>query len=127
MKKDIKFDIKSFNKNMNDEIIKNKNKREESMKNKINELNKKTEELEKLKKLNDPYINFFDEMIKNFKSICYDIFNLDIYKIINDDNKLFYLGIWFIIFGLILYVSSYNCNQEYLIKKYINEYLNNKN
>ena len=124
---DIKFDIKKFNNDMNKKIELNRKKRDDLLNEKIIELNKRNDELEKMKNNNEPYIKFVEEMIINLKLIVIDIMNFDIYKILNDDNKLLYLGIWFIIFAILIYVLSYNCDvNEKKINYYIDEYLNKK-
>lgn len=132
--KDIKFDIKKFNDDMNKKIELNRKKRDDLINDKINELNRKNIELEKTKQNNEPYIKFMDDMIENLKLILIDLFNYDIYKILNDDNKLLYLGIWFIIFALFIYVLSNNyeknnndTNNHEIDDKFINEkILNNR-
>jgi hypothetical protein len=124
---DIKFDIKKFNNDMNKKIELNKKKRDDLLNEKIIELNKRNEELELMKQNNEPYIKFINELIINFKLIVIDIINFDIYKILYEDNKLLYLGIWFIIFAILLYVLSYNCDvNEKKMNVYIDGYLNNK-
>jgi len=132
--KDIKFDIKKFNNDMNKKIELNRQKRDELINDKINELNEKNINLEKMKENNEPYIKFMDDMVDNLKLILIDLMNYDIYKILNDDNKLLYLGIWFIVFALLIYVLSNNyntnnheINNHDIDNKFINEkILNNK-
>ena len=114
---------------MNNKIELNKDKRDKLLNEKIIELNKRNNELDTMKQNNEPYIKFIDDMIINLKLILIDIFNFDFYKILTEDNKLLYLGIWFIIFGMLLYILSYNCYfEKNKINNYIDEYLQkNKN
>ena len=121
---DIKFDIKKFNNDMNNKIELNKEKRDKLLNEKIIELNKRNIELETIKQNNEPYIKFIDDMVINLKLILIDIIHFDFYKILTEDNKLLYLGIWLIIFGMLLYILSYNCYfEKNKINNYINEYL----
>ena len=102
--KDIKFDIKKFNMDMNIKIKKNREENDKKLNKKIYELNKKNDDLEKIKINNEPYIIFIDNLLINFKLIIKDFFNLNFKSLFNDDDKLLYLGIWMIIFSLLLYV-----------------------
>ena len=102
----IKFYIKSYNNEKNYEIIQYKINKDKVYNDALIDINKNKKNLLMIKNSNEIYLLFINNLIYYLHKFIDDIFILNFNDIINNDSYIFYLGIWLVLFSIILHVFN---------------------
>lgn len=100
-----KFDQAKFNSYFSTSIEQVKKIREEKELESLNKINERNKKLDEIKNKNYLFTDFILNLILNLPIILIDILFLNFEELFINEKKLLFLGIWIIIFGLIMYFS----------------------